>query len=138
MTSKKSHLINPGSDKADMAERYTTDKIYPNGTVVMIGGDHETTIATLSGRYSLAGIISSDPAYILNSMLEDSHIVALVGRVPCKVVGTISKGDLLTISDIPGVATSVKNPEHGTIIGRALEHYDSDSVGMIEVKVDRG
>ena len=125
------------SAKADLAERYQTDSDYSQGTVVMIGGEHEITIATWEGRHRLAGIISSDPAYVLNSMLEDSVVVALVGRVPCKVVGAIHKGDPLTISDIPGVATSTKNPEHGTIIGRALENYNSDSVGLIEVKVDR-
>jgi hypothetical protein len=125
------------SSKADVAERYQTDAHYPHGTVMMIGGEKEITIATQNGRHRLAGIISSDPAYVLNSMLEDSVVVALVGRVPCKVVGTIHKGDPLTISDIPGVATSTKNPEHGTIIGRALEDYNSDSVGLIEVKVDR-
>lgn len=123
---------------ADMAERYSSDADYPPGTVMMIGGSRETTIATHSGRQQLAGIVSSEPAYIMNSVMKDSVVIALIGRVPCKVVGTISKGDLLTISEIPGVATSITQPEYGTIIGRALEPYDSDAVGLIEVKVDRG
>ena len=123
---------------ADMAERYTSDEKYPAGTVLMIGGTAETTIATVAGKTRIAGIVSSEPAYILNSTLKDSVVIALIGRVPCRVVGTIEKGDLLTISDIPGVATVAVNPECGTIIARALESYNSTEVGVIEVKVDKG
>jgi hypothetical protein len=123
---------------ADMAERYTSDAKYEAGTVLMIGGTAETTIATEEGKTRIAGIVSSEPAYILNSTLKDSVVIALIGRVPCRVVGTIVKGDLLTMSHIPGVATSTTAPQCGTIIGRALESYDSTEVGMIEVKVDKG
>jgi hypothetical protein len=104
----------------------------------MIGGTAETTLATLDGKFKLAGIVSTEPAYVLNADLKDSAIIALAGRVPCKVVGKINKGDILTISDIPGVATATQTPEYGTIIARALESYDSTTVGVIEVKVDRG
>jgi hypothetical protein len=134
--------LSPGSTMnatyADMAERYTSDKKYEVGTVLMIGGPAETTIATESSKTCIAGIVSSEPAYILNSTLKDSVVLALIGRVPCKVVGTIAKGDLLTVSHIDGVATSTTTPQCGTIIGRALESYDSSDVGIIEVKVDRG
>jgi hypothetical protein len=74
----------------------------------------------------------------MNSTAPDSVIIALAGRVPCKVVGKINKGDILTVSHIPGVACATKTPEYGTIIARALESYDSTEVGVIEVKVDRG
>jgi hypothetical protein len=122
---------------ADLAERYTSDQNYPPGTVVMIGGDREVTLATVEGRHRLAGVISTDPAYVLNSVLQDSVIVALTGRVPCLVAGTITKGDMLTVSDIPGVATASSDREYGTIIGRALEDYSDANVGTIEIKVDR-
>jgi hypothetical protein len=65
--------------------------------------------------------------------------VALTGRVPCRVVGTIRKGDRLVSSDQEGVAT-VLNPAKylpGSIIGKALEDYNSDTVGIIEVVVGR-
>jgi hypothetical protein len=104
---------------------------------MMIGSDEETTIATYDGRHRLIGVVSTEPAYVLNSFLEDSVIIALVGRVPCLVVGNISKGDRLTISDIDGVATRSITGEYGTIIGRALESYNSQDVGVIEIKVDR-
>jgi hypothetical protein len=123
---------------SDLGERYSTDVVYAPGTVLMIGGAAETTLATHEGRFALAGIVSTDPAYILNSTLKDSAVIALAGRVPCKVVGKINKGDILTVSHIPGVACATKTPEYGTIIARALESYDSSEVGVIEVKVDRG
>jgi hypothetical protein len=122
---------------ADIGERYTADGDYPAGTVLMIGGTKETTIATFDGRYNLAGVVSTEPAYILNSDLEDSVVVALIGRIPCLVTGNISKGDMLTISNIDGVATASIDREWGTIIGRALESYNSSNVGTIEIKVDR-
>ena len=118
---------------ADVGEKYASDQDYQPGTVLMIGGNAEVTLATVEGKLSLAGIVSSEPAYILNSTLEDSVVLALVGRVPCFVVGSINKGDMLTISDIPGVATSTKEPI--AIIARALESYIGTEVGMIEVKV---
>jgi hypothetical protein len=75
----------------------------------------------------------------MNSGLTGDHVVAvaLAGRVPCLVVGKIAKGDLITISDIPGVGTSIAPPAPGVIVGRALESYDSEQVGVIEVKVDQ-
>jgi hypothetical protein len=122
---------------ADLAEKYTSDKDYPPGTLLMIGGDKEVTLATQSGKWNLAGVVTSDPAYVLNSTLLNSACIALVGRVPCLVTGNISKGDMLTISDIDGVATVSTTREYGTIIGRALEDYNSPNVGTIEIKVDR-
>jgi hypothetical protein len=120
-----------------LAEKYTSDADYPPGTVVMIGGESEVTLATYEGRYSLAGVVSTEPAYVLNAIEPDSVVVALVGRVPCLVTGNIAKGDMLTISNIDGVATTSTIREWGTIIGRALESYNSSNIGTIEIKVDR-
>jgi hypothetical protein len=65
-------------------------------------------------------------------------LVALQGRVPCRVVGKIEKGDLMVTSHIPGVAVSAGgNANAGTIIGKALENYESDHIGTIEVAVGR-
>jgi len=65
--------------------------------------------------------------------------VALTGRVPCQVVGTIAKGDRLVASGTPGVATLLdpKKYEPACIIGKSLEAYDSETIGTIEVAVGR-
>jgi hypothetical protein len=122
---------------ADIGERYVSDKSYEPGTVLMIGGEYEVTKATKEHQLKLIGVVSTEPAYVLNAPLEHSVIVALAGRVPCKVVGKIQKGDLLTISDLPGVATSTSAPILGATIGKSLQNYDSIEVGVVEIVVGR-
>jgi hypothetical protein len=123
---------------ADIAERYGSDQQYESGTVVMFGGTSEVTIANLPSTTKVAGIITTEPAQILNSELENSVAIALVGRVPCKVVGIIFKGDMLVVSDIPGVLTSSAMPKPGSIVAKAMQYYSSEEVGVIEVMVTRG
>jgi hypothetical protein len=126
---------------ADLAEKYTADVNYPPGTVVEFGGTNEVTITTASHSTQVAGIVSTNPSYLMNSGLVDQNAieVALVGRVPCRVVGTIVKGDRLVASAIPGVATRLDMTQYqpGCIVGKALEAYDSSTVGTIEVAVGR-
>jgi hypothetical protein len=126
---------------ADLAERYASDKEYEIGTVVVFGGEREITATTIKEDTRVAGVISEKPAYLMNHEAGDDKThpaVALVGRVPCKVVGRIRKGDMLVTSGIKGVAVSSNNPKVGSMIGRALEDYDSDHIGVIEIAVGRG
>jgi trimeric autotransporter adhesin len=86
-------------------------------------------------------VVSTAPAYEMNTQLEGELVVqvALTGRVPCRVIGTIHKGDLLVASDIPGVAMvlDMNNYQPGCIIGKALQEYDSQTVGVITVVVGK-
>ena len=123
---------------ADLAENYTSDKKYVAGTVVIFGGDKEVTISTESHDPAIAGIISSNPAYLMNSEL-DGLPVALQGRVPCRVQGPVKKGDRLVSSSKSGVACKMDKAlyEPGCIIGKALEDILDDRVVTIEVVVGR-
>lgn len=124
---------------ADLAERYTTDEDYEEGTVMVFGGDEEVTQCTNKFDKRIAGVVSTDPAYLMNSELEGAT-VALVGRVPCKVIGEIRKGDLMVASDIPGHAEAWRdesNPPAGSIIGKALENKIGASTDVIEVVVGK-
>jgi hypothetical protein len=123
---------------ADIAERYASDVQYESGTVVMFGGTSEVTIANVHSTAAVAGIVTTEPAQILNSDLTDSVAIALVGRVPCKVTGNITRGNLLVVSHIPGVLTTSLFPSPGTIVAKAMENYNSQNVGVIEVMVTRG
>jgi hypothetical protein len=123
---------------ADIAERYTSDQQYESGTVVMFGGEQEVTVANIPSTTKVAGIITTEPAQVLNSELENSVAIALVGRVPCKVTGVIFKGDMLVVSRTPGVLTSAAVPKPGSIVAKAMEFYNSNEVGVIEVMVTRG
>jgi hypothetical protein len=122
-----------------LAEFYSSDVEYEPGTVVEFGGDAEVTVSKEAATTRVAGVVSTNPAFVMNSEQEGTRVcVALQGRVPCKVVGKIRKGDLIVTSGITGVAVSagsVASP--GTIIGKALENYDSDSIGKIEIVVGR-
>ena len=124
---------------ADLAEKYTSDQDYEPGTVVELGGEYEVTQTRRSRSTAIAGVVSTDPAYLMNSN-SDGISVALIGRVPCKVVGTVRKGDMLISSDEPGHAQAYKdihNPPTGSVIGKAIENKDDDGTGVIEVLVGR-
>lgn len=134
--------LSPGSTleslSADLAEYYTSDESYSPGTVVIFGGSKEVTISTRSNDSSMAGVVSSEPAYILNSSIKpDGVCIALVGRVPCKVIGRVKKGDLLTTSNVPGHAMKCLNPSMsiGSIIGKAITDKETDDAGVIEISV---
>lgn len=126
---------------ADLAEMYCADAEYQPGTVLEFGGDLEVTASKISHSTQVAGIVSTNPSYLMNATLECDHGVelALVGRVPCMVIGTIKKGDRLVASSIAGVATVLDLAQYqpGCIIGKALENYDAEVVGTIEVAVGR-
>lgn len=119
---------------ADVAEYYTSDEQYEPGTVLAIGGTKEVTITNSENYKKLAGVVSTSPAYKLNTAIaNEGSCIALVGRVPVKVIGKITKGDLLkTSKDHPGVATVEGD---GVVLGRALSDYDSNEIGKIEVKI---
>ena len=122
---------------ADLAECYLADAYYIPGTVVSFGGPNEITFCNHDADTAVAGVVSTQPAYTMNSELKGEHVVmvALIGRVPCAVQGPITKGALLIASG-NGRARAHTNPAAGTIIGKALESFDGD-VGTIEIVVGR-
>jgi hypothetical protein len=123
---------------ADLAEYYEGDQEYDVGTVLMLGGDKEVTIAKGEGTRAVAGVVSNNAAYIMNGACPGKkNLIALQGRVPCKVIGKVNKGDLLVVSMIPGVAIASDDPKTGSIIGKAIQSYDSDRIGLIEVMVGK-
>jgi hypothetical protein len=120
---------------ADLAEYYEADVKYLPGTVLMFGGEKEVTLAD-DGTNKVAGVVSTNPAYVMNATCPGLlTAVALQGRVPCKVRGKISKGDML-ISGGNGFARPNQFPSMGTVIGKALQDFDGYE-GVIEVAVGR-
>ena len=123
---------------ADLAERYEADEEYLPGTVLVIGGDKEVTTTTRHGDTARAGIVSTAPAYTLNATAgdDDTHpYIALAGRVPCKVIGPITKGDLLVTSTVRGFAERAHaNDNPNATIARALANFEGTE-GVIEVMV---
>lgn len=126
---------------ADLAENYMAESAYESGTVVTFGGSEEVTITNNAYDTAIAGIVSTNPAYLMNSDLKGDTVVAvaLTGRVPCKVKGPVSKGTVLVSSELPGIAMAIDNSKFapGCVIGKALESIDDEEVKIIEVAVGR-
>ena len=120
---------------ADLAELYLADAEYAPGTVVSFGGDFEVTGSDVDSDARVAGIVSTNPSYLMNSGLTGENVaaVALQGRVPCSVTGAVRKGDML-VSNGDGSARAEANPAVGTVIGKALANFDGE-IGIIEVVV---
>jgi hypothetical protein len=124
---------------ADLAENYEGDRDYEVGTVLVFGGDKEVTTTNIKNDTRVAGVVSNTAAYTMYEACPGlKNLVALQGRVPCKVVGKIKKGDILVTSGIPGVAiAAVGDVKVGTVVGKALKEYDSDHIGTLEIAVGR-
>ena len=123
---------------ADLAEVYTSDQQYPSGTVIIFDGEAEVTQSRDSHDTRIAGVVSTQPAYLMNHDAVGVP-VALQGRVPCRVLGPVSKGDRVVSSHIPGVAQALDPLQYqpGCIIGKALQAIDSADISIIEVVVGR-
>lgn len=115
--------VSSSAQYADLAEKYTADKEYAPGTVMEVDGvysDAETT--AWAGSPYVAGVISTNPAYLMNSELEGVAI-ALCGRVPVRVIGAINKGQAV-FAHADGCASS---DGAGPLVGIAIEtNTDAD------------
>jgi len=127
---------------ADLAELYQSDQEYEAGTVLKIGGEAEVTQTTDALCMEVFGVVSSNPAYLMNSAAEGTTVpVALEGRVPVRVIGEVKKGQRLVASETPGVARGVTKFEHAEgddwfrMVGRALEDKTTLGEGLVEAVV---
>lgn len=124
---------------ADVAERFAADEVMEPGTVVELGGEKEITKSRAELSDLVFGVISTKPAFTMNGGAgeNDTHPpVAMTGRVPVKVSGTIRKGDRL-VSAGDGLARAARPGEATSfnVIGRALESKTSNDVGIVEAIV---
>ena len=122
---------------ADLAEMYEADADIAPGTVVCFGGAKEVTACDHEEDTRVAGVVSTNPSYLMNSAQGGDHVVAvaLTGRVPCRVVGTVRKGDLMVAAG-NGAAKAKNDARIGTVVGKALQDFDG-AAGVIEVVVGR-
>lgn len=111
---------------ADLAEKYVADEDYEIGTVVSVGGNAEVT-AALDGDRAI-GVVSNNPAYMMNSELENGTYIALKGRVPVNIIGDVKKGSKL-------VAASKGKAKQGSDNYFAISLEDSNGKTTIEALV---
>ena len=117
---------------ADLAEKYLPDADYDVGTVMAIGGDKEVTAANLGDR--AIGVVSGNPAFMMNKDLEGGVYIALKGRVPVKVTGRIAKGDRLVSTD-NGVAIKATYQQLHEVFAISLESSDDVGAKFIEALI---
>ena len=115
---------------ADLAEMYAADEEIAPGTVVHFAGDGKVAACDIENCRAVAGIISTDPAHLMNSA-QEGVALALAGRVPCKVTGPVAAGDLM-VSAGNGMAMANNDAAMGTVIGKAIEAHEGGE-GVIEV-----
>jgi hypothetical protein len=126
---------------ADLAERYEADNEYEPGTVVVFGGDREITTTDQEYDSRIAGVVSTNPAFLMNEAAGNDVThppIALRGKVPVKVIGKVNKGDVLISSSIPGYAMSAFDSNSvaaAAMIGKALENKEDDGQGTVTVVV---
>jgi hypothetical protein len=126
---------------ADLAENYQADLAYTPGTVLVFGGDKEVTTTDIDHDTRVAGIVSTNPAHLMNGGLQGENVVAvgLTGRLPCRVQGPITAGQVLVTSTVPGVAQAIENSKFlpGCVVGKSLEDINTSNIETIEVVVGR-
>jgi hypothetical protein len=120
----------------DLAEKYSSDEseAIVKGTLVKFGGSSEITKVKPNDR-NFFGVVSSKPGVVLNKSNKDGIEVALIGKVPVRVIGKVKKFDKLTTSYITGVAkkkTLLDILLLKPTVGIALESSDNDNEKMIE------
>ena len=125
---------------ADLAENYVADADLEPGTVVVFGGNNEVTESSELQDTKVAGVISTDPAHLMNSECTGEHVVAVAlrGRIPIKVIGVVQKGDVLITSDVPGHAMTSPSPHTvsaSQMIGKAITGKTDSGNGVIEALV---
>ena len=124
---------------ADLAEMYRSDKSYQAGTLIKIGGEKEVTIVSNDADPDIFGVVSTDPALLIGSRIginETRVPVALKGRIPVRTIGTVSKGNKLVSSEIPGVARAMRPGDSiEAVLGRALEDKTSSKEGLVEATI---
>lgn len=124
---------------ADLAERFEADQAYEPGTVVSLGGDAEITASKVELSDEVFGVVSTAPAHLMNAGAGTNQThpaIAVSGRVPVKVIGTVKKGDRL-VSAGNGRARAATKDEitPWNVIGRSLQTKTSDGEGTVEAIV---
>jgi len=135
------HAQATSASYADVAERFEADAPMSEGAVVSLGGSAEITEVNGELSDTVFGVISTQPAFMMNAAAgnSESHpFVAMTGRTPVRVIGQVNKGDRLVSSTVKGTARAVSNtdtinPFH--VIGRALEAKTDDGIGLVNAVV---
>lgn len=126
----------------DLAEYFKRgeNEILSYGDIIISKGDGTFGRSTHPYQKSVIGVYSDTFGQCLggNGTKKDEIefiSVGIAGRVNVKVIGKVEVGDLLTSSDIPGVAMKAEEIIPGTIIGKVLENKNEDGIKRISMLI---
>jgi len=128
---------------ADYAELLPASAGLQPGDVLVIGSEGKLSRSTVPAQTSVVGVYSTKPAFLAGAheggASADNQVpLAVMGVVPVKVTsenGSIQPGDLLTTSSTAGHCMHAgTDPQPGTVIGKALEAWETGS-GVIQMLV---
>ncbi len=135
---------------ADVAEVFDVEghiSQYEMGDILVISTSSDRAVEKSSEPYStlVAGVYATKPGVLLTEENIDADIsdkvpMGVIGVIPTKVClegGEIKRGDLLVTSSVPGVAMKA-DPDKvkvGQVIGKALQAYNENGIGKINVLV---
>jgi len=126
---------------SDFAEEFSVAEELKPGTVVVMADKGYKSVEACSQEYdrTVVGIVSDNPSIIAGKVdSKKKAVVAMMGVVSvnvCNENGSIHKGDLLTTSNIEGLAMKADEFKFGTVIGKALEDLNGKK-GSIKVLVN--
>ncbi len=127
---------------ADLAENYLGDADYLPGTVLVFGGEAEVTACMSYESTRVAGVVTTQPAHVMNSDLTGNHVtcIALRGRVPVKVKGVVRKGDVLVTAGEGhiGYAVASLDPRGvpaAAVVGKAITDKLDSGSGVVEALI---
>jgi hypothetical protein len=127
---------------ADLAENYLADADYLPGTVLIFGGEAEVTAATTPTSTRIAGVVTTQPAHVMNSHLVGPHVacIALRGRVPVKVMGVVRKGDVLVSAGEGHIGYAVaalypRDVPAAAMVGKAIGDKLDAGPGVVEALI---
>ncbi len=137
-----------GADVAEFFEVEGDRNEYEAGDVLVISQHSDRKVEKSSTAYStlVSGVYATKPGLLLTERNAEANETAdmvpmgVIGVIPTKVClegGEIKRGDLLVTSSIPGVAMKA-DPEKvkvGQVLGKALQDFNSNAVGKINVLV---
>lgn len=127
---------------ADLAENYLGDADYLPGVVLVFGGAAEVTACTSFESTRVAGVVTTQPAHVMNSDLTGPNVacIALRGRVPVQVKGVVRKGDVLVTAGEGNVGYAVasldpRNVPAAAIVGKAITDKLDPGPGTVEALI---
>ena len=139
---------NSGADLAEAFDVTGNRASYEEGDILIISKSSDRHVEKSDKPYSslVAGVYATKPGVLLTEEDIDTDLsgkvpMGVVGVIPTKVClegGPIERGDMLVTSSIPGVAMKA-DPDKvkvGQVLGKALQGFNSETIGKIKVLVN--